>query len=434
MTGLTKNRFFETIIFALLLCIFLTIGEVAFRILKPQKTYSELLELVNDMWKPSEFHKFVLKENYEGKYPSNEIPDKYVSISTNNIGLRDDHDIAYEKQKDKKRILIIGDSYSFGAFVDTHEAYPHVLEHILEKLDSNYEVINAGFPGYNADDIYVWLKNEGIKFNPDLIIYGFFIGNDLGIDRNNWILDNEGFPVAINKNKKLGKYVDEFGRIRDSADSIMQEDTVGYEYIYKIPLLRESHFLIAAGKFIQKIYSNLSSAGNSPNTYAVPQGLSIAAFPHIFGEDSYRVREKYKEFYRINNSNIPSQEEREKFFHELVLGMNKIAKDVNSKYVVLMIPMNFQVEPEYFLPLYFREPDENKGILEGSVSIKRDFLKELSQYLESNNIGFINLLNEMKEHPGKYYPRNREMHFNTKGHEFTANIIYEYLANNNHLY
>jgi len=431
---MTNNRVFHVISFTLLLCIFFVIGEISFLLLKPQKTYSELLELANDMWTTSEFHKYELKKNYVCKYPSNEFPGKYVTITTNNLGLRGDHDITYDKPKNIKRILIIGDSYTFGAFVETRKAYPQMLEHIMEKLDSNYEVINAGFGGFNADDIYVWLRNEGVKFNPDIIIYGFFIGNDLGINRNHWILDGNGLPVMANKNIKLPKYVDEFGRIRVNVDFIKEDDTVGYEYIYKIPLLRESHFFIAAGKLTQKIYDHFSSKITSSKTYEVPSGLSVATFPQIFGDDAYRFREKYKAYYKIMDQYVPPLEEREKFFHELVLGMNKIAKDINSDFMVLMIPMNFQVEPEYFLPFYFKEPGENKEILNGTISLKRDFFKELSQYLESNNIKYINLLNEMREHSDKYYPRSREMHFNTKGHEFTANVIYEYLADNKYWY
>lgn len=111
---MTKNRVFYAISFVLFLCIFFVIGEISIRILKPQKTYSELLELVNDMWTTSEFYKWGLKRHYKGKYPSNEYTGKYVTITTNNLGLRDNYDITYEKPKDKKRILIIGDSFTFG--------------------------------------------------------------------------------------------------------------------------------------------------------------------------------------------------------------------------------------------------------------------------------------------------------------------------------
>lgn len=429
---MTKNRVFYVIGFTLFLCIFFVIGEVSIRILKPQKTYSELLELVNDMWAPSEFHKWELKRHYKGKYPSIDYPGKYVTITTNNLGLRDDHDITYEKPKDKKRILIIGDSFTYGWGVETTEAYPHALEHILEKLNPNYEVIKAGFPAFNTDDEYVWLKDEGIKFKPDIIIYQFYGGNDLYVSRNYWILDSDGLPVKINKNVKLPQYVDRFGRKRDNADFVMAEDTVGYEYIYKIPVLRESHFFIALGKAIEKTYRHFGSKINPAKTYELPQGFTVGGWTILFGEDSYRFRNKYKKFYELTSRFTPTQEEGETFFHELVLGMNKIAKDINSDFIVLMIPTSFQVEPDYYLPLFFKEPDENKAILEGTLRIRRDFIKEFSTYLKNHNIEYINLLDEMKARPGRYFP-DTEVHFNVKGHEFTAEVIYEYLAKNNYI-
>jgi len=426
-----KKTVFYVISFILFLSIFFTLGEIAVRVIKPQKTYSEFLALVSDMWAPSEFNKIELKKNYIGKYPSNEFPGKYVTVKTNKLGLRDD-ETTFEKPKNIKRILIIGDSYTFGYFVESWEAYPYVLKQLLKKHGSKYEVINAGYAGgFNTDEEYVWLRNVGIKFKPDIVILGFYIGNDLNINRNHWILDSNGLPIRIDKNKKFGTYVDQFGRRRDDADFVMTTDTVGYEYIYKIPVLRESHFFIALGKITEKVYKYFCSKIYPSKAYKIPPGYSVAMFPQIFGDDAYRFRDKYKTYYEIMDQYVPPLEEREKYFHELVLGMNKIAKDINSDFIILMIPTNFQVEPEYFLPFYFKEPDENREILAGTFGIKRDFFKELSQYSENNNIKYINLLNEMKKGPDKYFPRNGEMHFNIKGHEFTVNVIYKYLIDNN---
>ncbi|MBI5056262.1 MAG: SGNH/GDSL hydrolase family protein [Nitrospirae bacterium] len=409
-------------------------GEIAVRVTRPQKTYSEFLELVSDMWAPSDFNKVELKKNYTGKYPSNEFPGKYVTVKTNNLGLRDDQEVTYDKPKDKKRILIIGDSYTFGLFVESGDAYPSILKQLLKEDGSKYEVINAGFPGYNADEEYVWLRNEGIKFKPDIIILGFYIGNDLNINRNNWILDSSGLPLKLDTGKKLGTYVDQYGRRRENDDFVMATETVGYEYVYKIPVLRESQFFIALGKLTEKVYKYFYGKINPSKTYKIPPGYSVAMFPQIFGDDVYRFRQKYNAYYEIMDQHVPPLGEREKYFRDLVLGMNKIAKDINSEFIVLMIPTNFQVDPDYFLPFYFKELDENKEILNGTFGIRRDFFRELSEYLESNNIRYINLLNEMKKHPeDRYFPKNGEMHFNIKGHEFTANIIYNYLHDNNNL-
>ena len=171
-----------------------------------------------------------------------EYPGRYVSVTTNSLGLRN-KEISVKKPAGVIRILILGDSYTFGVYVDNNSTYPSVLERSLSGDGYKVQVINAGYAdGFEADEQFVWLVNRGLEFEPDIIVYGFFVGNDIDVKPETWRgLDAAGLPKTIHSNTL---YVDEWGRLRSrNADN----KTVGQEFIYKIPMLREMHFFVALG-------------------------------------------------------------------------------------------------------------------------------------------------------------------------------------------
>lgn len=90
-------------------------------------------------------------------------------LNTNSKGIRGKTEYSYSKDQDKIRILVIGDSYTFGEEVSDNETYSHYLQEMIP----NSEVINLGIHGYGHDQMLIFLKEEGIKYRPDIIILGF---------------------------------------------------------------------------------------------------------------------------------------------------------------------------------------------------------------------------------------------------------------------
>jgi len=100
------------------------------------------------------------------------------TLNTNSKGLRGEAEHMYGKHPDKLRILIVGDSYTFGDDVSDNETYPYYLQQMFPHA----EVINMGVHGYGHDQMLIFLKEEGIKYKPDIIVLGFVY---LDIYRNN---------------------------------------------------------------------------------------------------------------------------------------------------------------------------------------------------------------------------------------------------------
>ena len=91
----------------------------------------------------------------------------------NSDGLRD-IEYSTEKAAGVTRIIVVGDSIAYGLGVSREETYTTRLENILNhKYGDTYEVINLGVNGYWTVQIYERFKDKGLKYKPDIVIYGY---------------------------------------------------------------------------------------------------------------------------------------------------------------------------------------------------------------------------------------------------------------------
>jgi lysophospholipase L1-like esterase len=97
----------------------------------------------------------------------------------NSAGFRD-REFTLSKPAGAYRVMACGDSFTFGA-VARDEVYPKVLERRLADAFPGrvIEVINAGVPCYNTDQELRHFEKFGAPFEPDLVLLGFFVGNDV---------------------------------------------------------------------------------------------------------------------------------------------------------------------------------------------------------------------------------------------------------------
>jgi GDSL-like lipase/acylhydrolase family protein len=99
-----------------------------------------------------------------------------VPVRINSLGLRDAREYALAKSPRTFRILVLGDSVTFGhGSVDEH-TYPYLVEQRLRawRGDIDWQVWNAAVPGYNTSQELAQLLEVGPVFQPDLVIVGFF--------------------------------------------------------------------------------------------------------------------------------------------------------------------------------------------------------------------------------------------------------------------
>jgi lysophospholipase L1-like esterase len=78
-------------------------------------------------------------------------------------------EITLEKPEDTLRIIIVGDSVSYGADVKENETFPRILQSLLH-TEKKIEVINAGVRGYTTFNEARYLRDKLLDFSPDLVI------------------------------------------------------------------------------------------------------------------------------------------------------------------------------------------------------------------------------------------------------------------------
>jgi hypothetical protein len=93
---------------------------------------------------------------------------------TNSRGFRDAREFAYAKPAGTLRVLSLGDSHTQGYEVRQEATFSAVLERYLAKRGVRAEVLNAGVSGFSTAEALAFLENEGYKYEPDVVVLGFY--------------------------------------------------------------------------------------------------------------------------------------------------------------------------------------------------------------------------------------------------------------------
>lgn len=99
-----------------------------------------------------------------------------VRVKINDLGFRDTRDYSLAKSPGTFRILVLGDSVTFGHGATFETTYPFLAEQRLKawRPDVKWQVWNLGVPGYSTADELAYLHEVGGRFDPDLVVVGFY--------------------------------------------------------------------------------------------------------------------------------------------------------------------------------------------------------------------------------------------------------------------
>lgn len=90
------------------------------------------------------------------------------TVRSNNDGFRGGD---WDRSKDRKNIIILGDSFAFGWGVEEHEMFSTLLEDALQEKDLAYQVVNLAQSGFFLDQIVNTFRLFGEEFEPVLVVY-----------------------------------------------------------------------------------------------------------------------------------------------------------------------------------------------------------------------------------------------------------------------
>jgi len=141
-----------------------------------------LLHLVPDrFWRPDPVLGTALIPNASGWWTQEEY-EFVVPVQINADGRRDlDRDV--EKPAGSYRVLLLGDSFVEALQVPIADTFARGLERRLGEAGQRpVEVISMGVSGYGTASQYLWYRDVGRRYRPDLVLLSFYPGNDV---RNN---------------------------------------------------------------------------------------------------------------------------------------------------------------------------------------------------------------------------------------------------------
>jgi len=99
-------------------------------------------------------------------------------VHTNSVGFRD-RDFQIPKPLSGYRILVLGDSFTWGVGLEIEQTVSKNLERRLnERSSRRIEVLNASVPGTNTVQQLTLLKSKGLTYQPDLILLTYNL-NDI---------------------------------------------------------------------------------------------------------------------------------------------------------------------------------------------------------------------------------------------------------------
>lgn len=114
-------------------------------------------------------------------------PEFSIVVEHNSWGFRSPA-VTPEKPDDVFRVLALGDSMTYGIGVEQDQTFSAVLQ----SLDPRLEVINTGVNGYGTSQELLLLREDGLQFQPDLVLLAFF-WNDV---ENSYTRDFPDFSLA----------------------------------------------------------------------------------------------------------------------------------------------------------------------------------------------------------------------------------------------
>lgn len=348
----------------------LLIAEVFLSVFFPQRTVQQYLTDRPAMFRADDTLFMTLKPGFNGYLREAEFR---IGVSVNSLGYRQPEFDAHKGSQ--LRILVIGDSFTFGYGVEEPEGYVRVLERELNARvpERDIEAINTGVPAWWTDAYYLFLKTRGVALEPDVVLLGLFMGNDIDARDARYAIwpevDEDGLPLATTSERV---------RIRD-GHRVRTE----WRVRWKIPILRNSHLF-------QLVYSSGKNIGRMLN----PKIQAATLYEPTYSAETEAVIEKVE---------------------KLIAAMAKICDERGIPFVVAMIPERNQVYPA---------PD--------TVAEGLDFAKPqrlFAEYFKAKGIAYIDLLPEIRaaaetdEH--LYY--SKDSHFTPSGYDVAGRTIARYL-------
>ena len=292
------------------------------------------------------------------------------NVNINSLGLRDRE---YNEKK-KKRILFIGDSFTFGVGVELVDTFVKRVESILLGQGFPIECINGGRVGAGTGEYLYYARKYVKTLKPDCIVLCLYPENDVN---DTWELQHEG----------KDKFQDMDGEVYVDGKKMARNRTHQAG-----PLFNHSAF-----------YRYLR--------------LALASFSVNYNEKSI-TEKKWLDVFLNNNPEWVKDGWRETF--ENINEINDLCLQNKVELCIVLIPSDFILDDDMWDAMMSEAPTPM------SDYDRDNPFMSFTRHADWKNIPLMDLTPRMKERNGRMYFKH-DRHFNRKGHDVAGRAIAEFV-------
>jgi hypothetical protein len=255
-----KRAVFTILAITLAWIVALLLAEILLRLAFPQETMSP-------RW---DFSAQYCAIPFPSEHMVHERAGRWRFVYTTNSYRGRGKEISVSNRYERPNIVVLGDSYSFGAGVDDGDEYAAVLD---RALSGNADVINLGVGGWGLTQEIRRYYEFGILYQPHVVILQFS-GNDPE--------DNLTCPVTTVHDGRF-----QFGDTRDAifwVKTYLSRSAIQKSQVYN--LLRDSIYRFFRARTVARSRHSVEAPGNSPPA-SVDQRVYIELIS-AFADDLHR--------------------------------------------------------------------------------------------------------------------------------------------------
>jgi lysophospholipase L1-like esterase len=309
------------------------------------------------------------------------VRDRLNSLGLNDVERR------VEKEPGSRRILVLGDSFVFGQGVRRDESLPRLLDLSLPDV----EVINAGIPGYGLEQEYLYFKDRGHRFEPDLVLLGFFMNDVQDPTTMDVVRNDEGLALAYRTRPQVlaRARAKEPKGLRGSVSSWIRSHSLFYTFV-RIRL------------------DNLRYRLRHPNARRQPPDLGVEGLPTALG------------IYLAEPD--PEETERWRRAHRTLDALKELAAAHGALLALFSVPAPNQISKEEF-DRWARARD-----LDPSRLARNKPFEMIMEWCGISGTPCLDLLETLDGRVRDDLYFRHDLHWNPEGHRLATEAVRAFLA------
>jgi len=294
----------------------------------------------------------------------------------------------FNKKKDVSRILALGDSFSVYLRDKKQNYNNFLLEKLIASGHNDIEIVNAGMEAMGPGYYWHVMNNLGDLFKPDLIIVGFFVGNDF---------EEADFSVFI------GNFIIE---PKNLYKRYIKYDQFRHWRLYRL---------------IKNKYSRYRDAQLKKEEAKSQPAQEVGTFSQ---ETFLDVEQTRSWIFDKNKQELLNQ--RWRGCSEIILNMKDWCDRRKITLVIAILPEQFQVDQALRQAVFAKYHHITAQNLD--LSYPNNLIVD---FCRSHNIPCLDMLGPFQEQ-GKTRPLYsvRDSHWNAAGNRLAADLLFAYLEEN----